>query len=315
LALDLYREKYSGKISEVVIGLGRGAVKIGGQTCMPFYNWEGETPNPPQIAFGIWDADTEKWPEPLKEPYQDVLNDPAKWALKDVSEFGAEILCLRLQSTDPNGKNAEPESVLPAIEKILKAVEVPLIVSGVASPQKDASVLAAVAQKFEGKNLLLWPAEQDNYKQVAAAAMAFKHKVAASTPIDVNLAKQLNILIENLGLKSDQIVMDPTTAALGYGIEYCCSVMERDRLAVLVSQDEKMQKPMINFVGQEVWKIKELNQRAGEDSASAGEKAGIIYEAITAGLALLAGSDLVVMLHPQAISYTKKLVAELLAGC
>jgi len=312
LALELFKENYAGKIREATIGTGDKAVTVGGETCMPFYTWEGAMPHPPRVAFGIWDADTGKWPDPLQEPYRKVLDDPAAWAKKDVEEFGAEVICLRLQSTDPNGRNAAAESVLPTVEKVLNAVNVPLIISGVVNPAKDSEVLRLVAEKFDRRNLLLWPVEEDNYKQVGASALAFGQKVAASTPIDVNLAKQLNTLLEGLGLKADQILMDPTTGALGYGIEYTYSVMERDRLAALVQQDEKMQKPMINFVGQEVWKLKEMNQSA-EESPNLGsqELRGIIYEAVTTSLVLLAGADLVVMLHPKAINYVQKLIAEL----
>jgi acetyl-CoA decarbonylase/synthase complex subunit delta len=270
-------------------------------------------PNRPRIAFGIWDADTEKWPEALKEPYKDVLNDPVAWAKKDVGEFGAELLCLRLQSTDPNGKNASAESVLPLIERMLNAVKAPLIISGVVNIEKDRQVLSLVAEKFDRKNLVLWPVEDENYKQIGASAIGYGQIAAASTPIDVNLAKQLNTLLESLGLKANQIVMDPTTGALGYGIEYSYSVMERDRLAALVAQDEKMQKPMLNFVGQEVWKLKEMSlSRVQAPSLGDPKLRGIIYEAVTAALVLLAGSDIVVMLHPTAISYAKKLIEELM---
>ena len=313
MSVDLYRESYKGKITEVNIGRGERAVKVGGESCLPFHTWEGEMSNPPRIAFGIWDADTEKWPEALKAPYKDVINDPAAWAKKDAEELGAELICLRLQSTDPNGKNASADSVLPLIEKILNAVKVPLIVSGVVNIEKDRQVLSLVAEKFEQKNLLLWPVEDENYKQIGASAIGFGHIVSASTPIDVNLGKQLNTLLETLGLKPNQIIMDPTTGALGYGIEYSYSVMERDRLAALVQQDEKMQKPMINFVGQEVWKLKEMNMSI-EQAPEMGSPnlRGIIYEAVTAALVLLAGSDIVVMLHPRAIAAVEKLIKQLI---
>lgn len=313
MALEIYKENYTGRISELTIGKGAKALVVGGESCLPFHTWEGAMPHRPVIAFGIWDADTGKWPEPLKQVYKDVLHDPVAWAKKDVLEFGAEMISLRLQSTDPNGQNAGPESVLPLVEKMLQAVEVPLLISGVANAEKDAQVLSAIAEKFDRQNLALWPVADDNYKQVGASAIAFGQIVAASTPIDVNLAKQLNTLLENLGVNSSRILMDPTTGALGYGIEYSYSVMERDRLAALVQQDEKMQKPLLNLVGQEVWKIKEMGQ-AGDSAGLLGDQAlrGIIYEAVTATLMLLAGSDILVMLHPGAIAYTRKIIAQLL---
>ena len=313
MALDLYKENYTGKILETSIGTGSKAVKVGGETCYPFYTWEGAMPNPPRIAFGIFDAETERWPAPLKEPYKDVLNDPGAWAKKDVEKYGAELICLKLQSTDPNGKNADAESVLPTVEKVLKAVDVPLIVAGVSNAEKDREVLRKVAEKFEQKNLLLWPVAEDTHKVLGAGAISFGHITAASTPIDVNLAKQLNTLLENLGVKPDRMIMDPTTGALGYGIEYCYSVMERDRMAALVQQDDKMQKPLINFVGPDVWKIKETNQTA-EEAPKLGEHKlrGVIYEAVTATMVLLTGSDIVVMLHPEAIAKVKNLIKELL---
>lgn len=310
MAIEPVKESYTGKIQEVTIGTGSKAIKVGGESCYPFYVFEGKMPNPPRIAFEIWDADTESWPPFVREPYSDVLNDLARWAKKDVEKYGAEILCLRLQSTDPNGKNAPAESVIPSVEAVLNAVDVPLIVAGVSNAEKDREVLRLVAEKFQGKNLVIWPVEEANHKQLGAVNIGFGHVCAASTPIDINLAKQLNTLLENLGVKPDRIIMDPTTGALGYGIEYTYSVMERDRMAALVQQDEKMQKPLINFVGREVWKIKEVSQ----ELSSLGDPnlRGIIYEAITAIMLLLAGSDIVVMRHPEAIAYTKKVIAELL---
>ncbi len=314
MALDLFKENYTGKILETTIGAGPKAVKVGGETCYPFYTWEGKMPNPPRIAFAVYDAETERWPASLKEAYGEVLNDPAAWAKKDVEQFGAELICLKLQSTDPNGKNAGPEAVLPTVEKVMKAVEVPLIIAGVSNAEKDREVLRKVAEKFEQKNLVLWPVEEANHKILGAGALSFGHLVGASTPIDVNLAKQLNTLLDNLGVKPDRVLMDPTTGALGYGIEYCYSVMERDRMAALIQQDDKMQKPLLNFVGSEVWKIKETNQTAAE-APNLGEQKlrGVIYEAVNATMVLLTGSDLVVMLHPEAIAKVKQLIKELLA--
>jgi len=309
LGIELLKETYSGKIREVEVGTGAKAVKVGGATSYPFHLWEGEQGNPTRIAWEMWDAGAEDWPDAVKEPYKDVLGDPAAWAKKLQDDFGAEIICLKLISIDPNGMDASVESAVETVKKVLDAIDVPLIVAGVANNQKDQETLRKIAEECEGKNIGLSPVEENTYKTIGAGVIGFNQLAVANTPIDVNLAKQLNTLLGNLGVKPEKILMDPTTGSLGYGLEYSFSVMERDRMAALVQQDEKMQQPMINFVSFETWKIKEARQE--DEKMGPPKDRAVAIEAMTALTLLLAGSDLLVMRHPESIAKIKEIISEL----
>jgi acetyl-CoA decarbonylase/synthase complex subunit delta len=309
VGIDIVKETYSGKIREVELGTGDKAVKVGGAGAYPFHWFEGEMGNPPRIAMELWDGGAEDWPDAAKEPFADVIGDPAAWAKKLQDEFGAEIISLRLQSTDPNGMNASVESAVETVKKVLDAIDVPLIVCGVWNQAKDQEVLRKVAEECEGKNIAICPVEEGTYKQVGAGVLGFGQTAVSSTPIDVNLAKQLNTLLGNLGVKDDRLLIDPTTGGLGYGLEYSFSVMERDRMAALVQQDDKMQQPLICFLSFETWKAKE--SRMEDEKMGPPRERAIAIEAITAVVLLSAGADILVMRHPEAIAKVRELIKEL----
>jgi acetyl-CoA decarbonylase/synthase, CODH/ACS complex subunit delta len=310
LSFVLFKESYAGGIKEISIGQGDNAVKVGGEACYPFYQFEGKMPNKPRIAMEVWDLDpAEEWPESAKAPFKDVLGDPAAWAKKCVTEFGAEMIVLQLKSTDPNGKNASADDAAATVQKVLDAVKVPLIIWGSANTKKDEVVLKALAEKFDGKKLVIGPVEDKNHKAIGAAAMGYGHTVISSSPIDVNLAKQINILLENLGMPLNRMIIDPTTGGLGYGLEYSYSVMERLRMAALAQGDDKLQLPIINNLANEVWKCKEAKQTAA-DAPTLGdpEKRGILMEAVGAVSYLIAGSNILIMRHPEAIRMAKAFI-------
>ena len=309
--MELVKETYSGQIREVEIGVGPKAVKVGGASAYPFYSFEGDLGNTPKIAMEMWDAGYEDWPEAVKEPFADVLGDPAAWAKKLQDEFGAEIIVLRLQSIDPNGANASADSAVETVKKVLDAIEVPLIVCGTFSPAKDQEVLRKVTDECDGKNITIGPIEEASYKSLGAGAIASGSVAISSTPIDVNLAKQLNTLLDNLGVKSNKIIMDPTTGALGYGLEYSFSVIERDRMAALVQQDDKMQQPLICFCSYETWKVKE--SRMEEATMGPAKERALAIEAMTAVTLMMAGADILVMRHPESIAKVKEIISELSA--
>ncbi|UCF95017.1 MAG: acetyl-CoA decarbonylase/synthase complex subunit delta, partial [Desulfobacterales bacterium] len=220
MGLQFSKESYTGRIKAITLGKGEHAVTVGGESCYPFYQFEGAMPHKPRIAMEIWDMPPEEWPEAALSPFKDVLADPAAWAKRCVDEFGAEMIVLQLKSTDPNGQDAPPENAVAAVKKVLGAVNVPLIVWGTANVEKDEAVLKKIAEECQGESLILGPVEDKNHKGIGAAAMGFGQTVIASSPIDVNLAKQINILLENLGMPTDRIIIDPTTGGLGYGLEY-----------------------------------------------------------------------------------------------
>lgn len=311
--MEIPKINYTGKIKEVTLGIGSKAVSVGGETMYPFHLFEGQMPHPPRIAMEVYDDPPEDWAEAALEPFKDVVNDPVAWAKKCITTYGAEMICLQLESTDPNGKNRSSEEAAAIAKKVAEALDVPLIVWGCGSEEKDADTLRRVAELCAGKKLIIGPVKEKNYKLIGAGAIGYKHTVVASTPIDVNLAKQLNVLLGNLGVPDGQIIVDPTTGGLGYGIEYTYSVIERDRMAALTQQDERLQFPLVCNLAKEVWKTKEAKlSKAEEPRLGDPKKRGILMEAITALILLLAGGNILIMRHPEAITLVKSMIADLL---
>ncbi len=314
MPVEIPKLDYSGKIREITLGDGERAVVAGGEDSYPFYLFEGNLPNPPRIAFEIYDSEPEDFPKALKDVFGDALSDPVKWAVKCAEEFNADLICLRLASTDPNGEDKNAGDVIPVVHRIIEAVGVPVIVWGSENDDKDAEVLAAVAEACHGKKLVIGPATESNYKRVGAACIAYGHTVVAGTPIDINLAKQLNILLGDLGVPDEQIIIDPNVggSSLGYGLEYTYSVMERLRQAALTQQDAKLQFPMILNCAMDVWKKREVNVSAEEEPTLGDEKErGVIFEALNSAVLLAAGAGIVVIRHPESADLIRKTGKEL----
>lgn len=310
--MDIPKINYTGKIKEVTMGTGSKTLTVGGEAIYPFYLFEGQMPHPPRIAMEVYDNPPEDWPEAALEPFKDVVQDPVAWAQKCLNTYRAEMICLQLASTDPNGLNRPAEEAAAIAKRVADAVDVPLIVWGCGNDEKDADTLRRVAELCAGKNLMIGPVGEKNYKQIGAGAIGYKHTVIASTPIDVNLAKQLNVLLGNLGVPDGQILVDPTTGGLGYGIEYTYSVMERDRMAALTQQDERLQFPLLCNLAKEVWKTKEAKLTPAEEPRLGDpKKRGILMEAVTAMVLLLAGANILVMRHPEAIALVKEMIGDL----
>lgn len=313
MAYEMAKQAYSGAIKPITLGLGDKAVTVGGETSYPFHIFEGEMPNAPKIAMEIWDKDPgEEWAEAAKEPYKDVLGDPVAWA-KKVLEYEPDLLVIQCQSADPNADNAPAEEVSDKVKAVVDEVDIPVVVWGTYNHEKDIEVMRLVAEKCQNKNLILGPVEEGDHKQIGAAALGYNHTVAASTPIDVNLAKQLNILLGNLGVKEEKIVIDPTTGGLGYGLEYTYSVIERIRMAALTQEDDKLQLPIICNMAHEVWKTKEAKQST-EEAPELGDaaKRGILMEAVTAVCLLLGGADVLIMRHPEAVKLLRGFMKQML---
>jgi acetyl-CoA decarbonylase/synthase complex subunit delta len=313
VAFTIPKQQYSGAIKTVTLGAGGKTLTVGGESAYPFHSFEGVMPNPPKIAMEIWDKDPgEDWAEAAKAPYKDVLGDPVAWA-KKVLEHKPDLLVIQCQSADPNGANAPAAEVAARVKAVVDAVDIPVVVWGTYNHDKDVEIMRLVAEQCQNRNLILGPVEEGDYKQIGAVALGYKHTVAASTPIDVNLAKQLNILLGNLGVKEQTILIDPTTGGLGYGLEYCYSVMERIRMAALTQEDEKLQLPMINNMAHEVWKSKEakISESEAPDLGDAARR-GILMEAVTAVSLALAGSDVLIMRHPEAVGLVRKFLSQML---
>ena len=312
MAFVVPKETYNGKVYEVEIGTGPRAVKIGGENTLPFLAFEGSVPNKPVIAYEIQDVPPEDWPQTLQDVYKDVSSDPVKWAKHCQDDLGAKMIALRLIGTHPDRQNRTAEEAAKTVKDVLAAIDVPLIILGSNNAEKDAQVLKSACEAAQGKNCLIGKAQEANYKTIVATAMAAGHKLVAMSDLDVNLAKQLNILITQMGFDKDKIVTDPMSSALGYGIEYTYSVMERIRSAALFQNDATMAPPMVNDVGMYVWKVKET-MAPESDQPMWGPVAdrGIGWEATTAMGFLMAGSDLLIMRHPKAIETVAKMIDEL----
>ena len=316
MAFEIPEQPYSGKIGETTVGTGSTAVKLGGEGSYPFHLFEGDMPNAPKIAMEIWDYDpSDEWTAAAVAPFKDVISSPEAWAKKCVDEYGADIIVLQLKSTDPNGMDRSADEAAAVAKKVSDAVDVPLVLWGTANNQKDEEVLKKISEACEGKNVSLGPVEEANHKGVGASALGYGHTIVASSPIDVNLAKQLNILLGNLGVTPEKIVIDPTTGGLGYGLEYSYSVMERIKMAALTQEDDKLQVPMINNIGNEVWKCKEAGE--GIDVAPTlgdPERRGILMESTAAVAYLLGGSDVVILRHPESVRLTRAFIDLMISG-
>jgi CO dehydrogenase/acetyl-CoA synthase delta subunit len=306
-----YKTAYSGAIRPVTLGNGDNIVTVGGCSSMPFQLFEGDHPNKALIAMEVTDVRPEEWPETVSRHFADVFDNPVAWAQKCVKTYGAQAVAISLGSTDPNGMNRSSAEASKVAADVIAAVDVPVIVWGCGNPSKDTETLREITSVIGDKKVCLAPLEDSNYKTIGATAMAFQHPIVAASPIDVNLAKQLNILLGNLGVSLQNVLMDPSIGALGYGIEYTYSVMERIRIAALTQQDDKLQVPIICNLGCEVWKAKET-KLPSDDMIGDQETRGIMMEAITATCMLMAGGEVMIMRHPKAIALTKELISGLM---
>ncbi|MFQ3549468.1 MAG: acetyl-CoA decarbonylase/synthase complex subunit alpha/beta [Armatimonadota bacterium] len=307
-------EKAAISIKQVTLG-GSGTrtseVVIGGANVLPFHHFEGDTGYRQAIAVEVLDVVGSKYPDSLREAYGDLIEDPVAWAKYCVDELNADMISVRLDGTHPDNENKSADEACALVDKILKAVGVPLIITGCSHFEKNNEVMKAVASAFTDENLLLNWAETDNYKTIAAAAMGYNHCVVAQTPIDVNMAKQLNILMTNMGLAPDKIVIDALTGAIGYGLEYTYSVMERIRTSAFTG-DEMLAMPMLGTPGYEVAKTKEAKAPVSQFPLWGNEKErGALLEISTAMALLLSGADLLIMYHPTAVRTLQRKIEEM----
>jgi acetyl-CoA decarbonylase/synthase complex subunit delta len=288
MTLDLKPRKWAGAIRTVTLGSGsRRALTVGGGNGLPLHTFEGNFPHRPVLALEITDAK------------------PAMEARRAVEEHDADLVMLHLAGTHPDRGNRSPEQAASDVRAALDSVSVPLIVKGPGASQKQNDVLARVAEECRGEGLALHSACQEEYKTLAAVAVAYGHVLVAESPIDMNIAKQLNILLADSSMDPNRILIDPLTGGLGYGLEYTYSVMERIRLAAL-GGDAMLNSPMICLAGPEAWKAKEVKV--------SGVECGINWEVATALSLIEAGAEVLVLRHPQALARLRKLLDSWFGG-
>jgi acetyl-CoA decarbonylase/synthase complex subunit delta len=315
------KEKWVNRINTVTIGATpaqggtRGkTITVGGETTLPLLTFEGEIPNPPVIAGLVVDIVPPEWPDTLKNAIGPEIASPAEWAKKAVRDWKVDLICLKLLGPDPLGQNLSAEHAANTVKAVLKAVDVPLIIWGCGDMEKDSIVLPECSQAARGENCLIGPATEKNYRTLGAIGKADKHKLIGEAPVDINIAKQINILLQDAGFDVNDIVMCQVTAALGYGFDYVFTIFERVRIAGLKG-DKHMALPQIANVGWETWKVKEA---CADDDILPGwgksAQRGPRWEAATAAGYIQAGADIVTLAHPEAIAITKQTISELMKG-
>ena len=304
-------DEYSGVVNLVKLGKGNNEITVGGDCTLPFYSFDKKQESKPIIAIEIYDEVPGNWPACVSKYYSDVFSDPVLWAKKAISDFGADAICLQLKSLS-NDEPADYDSLADLTLKLNNAIDKPLIVYGDGMLDGISEALKKISEKNPNTNILLGFAEEDNYKTVGAASIGYGNNLIASNPLDVNIAKQINILLTQLGLPADKIVMDPSSSSVGYGIEYSYSCIERLKIAAVLQNDKMTQMPIINNLAKEVWKTKEvLESEENYPNWGDQEKRAINFEVITATSLMLAGSNILVMRHPKAISIVKDIINEL----
>ena len=304
---------FSGKINAVTLGTGDNALVIGGQNVLPFYTFDGAIENAPKIGVEISDA-AASWTAPGLVDFYAGCETMADRAKKAETMPGCDFLALNFESADPNGANRPVADCVADAKAVAEVVTKPIVILGCKNMEKDGELFSKIAEALQGKNILVMSAKNEDYKTVGASvALAYGQKVGAETADDINLAKQLNIMMKQLSIKPENIVMNIGTAAVGYGFEYVASTLDRVRLAALQQGDADLQMPIVAPVSTDTWGVKESTASA-EDEPTWGdvEERAIQMEVSTAAANLTGGADAVIMRHPAAVATISKFIAELI---
>ena len=296
MKLNDFLDTYKGDIREVIIGKEGKSVVIGGENTLPFHYFEGNIPHKPLLALEVWDTTPANWSPHLLSAYDDVIQCPVAWAKKCLNTYKADLISLYLSSADEEGAN--PTTIAENVKKIAEALPVPLIIYGLGDKDRDVPVLKEVARVCAGEGMLLGPVLKDNYEEIGKAALEYGHGVIAQTPIDINLSKELNVKLSKF-FPRERIVIDPLSSALGYGLDYSFSIMERVKQVGVIHGDELMKMPIIGNVGRDSWKTKEAKES---------KEQGVMWEAITALTLALAGANLVILSHPESMHLVRKTI-------
>lgn len=318
MSFEIPKETNSGGIVEVTIGATAKqggtrshTITIGGSTSLPFHFFEGEHPHRPAVAMEVFDKVPEKYPPSLMQYFGDTIDRPGDMAKRCFEQYGAELISVRLEGTHPEKGNRSAEEAAEVAKQVLESVSVPLIITGHSHYKKINEVMKRVCEVTEGENCLMNYVEKDNYKTIAAACLAYHHTLVAQSPIDVNLAKQLNILLTDMNFPAERIVMDPLTGTLGYGLEYTYSIMERIRNDGLAG-DRMLAFPMLINPGYESSRIKEARVSQEEYPEWGDKEMRIVYWEIATAMSLLvAGAELLIMYHPKAVEIVKKNIGQM----
>jgi acetyl-CoA decarbonylase/synthase complex subunit delta len=306
-------DNYTGSVNRVTIGATKenggtrtSTITVGGARNVVYGGDANQASEKPVIAIDVLDSKPDDWPELLAEPYKDVLDNPAEWAKKCIEEFGADLICLKFDGIHPDKGDKNADHAAKVTKDVLNAVGVPLVLWGCGNDEKDNQVMPKVSGAAKGENCLIGTISEDNYKSLTAIALADNHYLISEAPIDINIAKQVNILASDMGFPLERIVTFQSTGALGYGIEYAYSIQERQRMAALTG-DKMMAMPAICDVGYESWRAKEAKLKDAPGWGDAADR-GPMWEAATAICLLQAGVDIIRMRHPRAVKTVKNFI-------
>ena len=305
-------QKFNAKINTVTVGTGDKAVTIGGNSTFPFYTFDAPTENRPKIGVEITDLGLDDFAPGIKAYYEGCTT-MADIAKKAAAMEGADFVALILEGGDPNGVNKSIDELIAVVKEVADAVDCPLVVEGCKNVEKDAELLPKVAEALQGRNALILSEKEENYKAIGAAAgLAYNQIVGAESAVDINLAKQLNVVTTQLGVDAKKIVMNIGSAAVGYGYEYVVSTMDRIKGAALSQNDNMLQMPIITPVSAETWGVKEATaSEADMPEWGPEEERGIDMEVMTAAADLAAGSDAVILRHPEAVAAISRMIKAL----
>ncbi len=305
--------KFNASIGTVEVGCGEKAIKLGGENVLPFYTFDAPIENSPKVGVMISDLGLENEPAGVKAYYEGCTT-MADIAKKAAEMPGADFVCLKLEGADPNGEDKSVEDCMAVVKEVVDAIDAPLVIAGCKNVAKDAELLTKASEVAQGRNVIILAAKEEDYKGIGAAAgLAYNQKVGAESAVDINLAKQLNVLISQLGVAPANIVMNVGTAAVGYGFEYVVSTMDRIKAAALSQDDKQLQMPIITPVADEAWNVKEA-MASEEDMPEWGaqEARGVGMEVSTAASVLASGSNAVILKHPTSVATISKMIKELM---
>ena len=312
-------ESFTGSVNRISLGAAKqnggtrtSTVTIGGARNVVYGGSVEDAGQKPVIAIDVIDSAPQDWPEPLTEPYKNVLDSPPDWAKKAVNEFGADLICIKFDGIHPDKAAKDASHAIKVTKDVLKAVGVPLVLWGCGNDEKDNQIMPKVSEAAKGQNCLIGTVTEDNYKSLTAIALADNHHLITEAPLDINIAKQVNILVSDMGFPLEKIVTFQATGALGYGMEYSYSIQERQRLAALTG-DKMMAMPVICDVGYEAWRVKEAKLADVPGWGDVNDR-GPIWEAVTAICLLQAGADIIRMRHPKAVAIVKNFIDKLWSG-
>lgn len=307
-------QAFNARIHEVTLGVGEKATTIGGQNALPFYAFDAEVQNPQKIGVELSDLGIETYTMPGEKAFYQGCETVVDMAKRAETMEGVSFLCLHLEGADPNGLNRPVEDCVRLAKDVSEATTLPLVVMGCKNIEKDTELFNKISEALAGKNILVLSARDENYKTVGASAgLAYGQKVGAESAVDINLAKQLNTVMTQLGVNAQSIVMNIGSAAVGYGYEYVASTLDRIRDAALKQADAMLQMPIMTPVSVDAWGVKEAIMPETEMPEWGNqEERGIEMEITTAAAVLAGGSDAVIMRHPEAIRTIARMIDALI---